>query len=93
MKKLFALLLALCMVFALAACGEEPAAEGPKPRDDGLPVNDPAKCVYCTLCAKKCPQGAITVDRATKSWKLDAEACVGCGICAASCPKKCLQLR
>ena len=37
-----------------AACGEEPAAEGPKPRDDGLPVNDPAKCVL-TLCAKKCP--------------------------------------
>ena len=23
----------------------------------GKPENDPAKCVYCTLCAKKCPQG------------------------------------
>ena len=29
MKKLTALLLALMMVFALAACGEEPAAESP----------------------------------------------------------------
>src|SRR5699024_7244126 len=27
MKKILALLLALCMVFAFAACGEEPAAE------------------------------------------------------------------
>lgn len=68
-----------------------PAAQAGKA--GGKPVNDPAACVYCTLCAKKCPQGAITVDRAAKSWKLDAEACVGCGICAASCPKKCLQLR
>lgn len=68
-----------------------PAAQAGKA--GGKPVNDPAACVYCTLCAKKCPQGAITVDRAAKSWNLDAEACVGCGICAASCPKKCLQLR
>ena len=43
----------------------------------GKPENDSARCVYCTLCAKKCPQGAITVDRAAKSWKLDAGACVG----------------
>ena len=59
----------------------------------GKPVNDASKCVYCTLCAKKCPQDAITVDRAAKSWVLDAEKCVGCGICAASCPKKCLTLK
>lgn len=59
----------------------------------GKPVNDASKCVYCTLCAKKCPQDAITVDRAAKSWALDAEKCVGCGICAASCPKKCLTLK
>ena len=31
MKKLFALILALAMVFALAACGEEPAAESAEP--------------------------------------------------------------
>ena len=37
---------------------------------------DPEKCVYCTLCAKKCPQGAIEVDRKEKTWKLDSEKCV-----------------
>lgn len=70
---------------------QSPAAAPGK--DGGKPVNDPNVCVYCSLCAKKCPQGAIAVDRAARSWKLNAEACIGCGICAASCPKKCLNLR
>ena len=66
--------------------------ESAAPAAGGHPVNDPNKCVYCTLCAKKCPQQAIMVDRAAKTWALDAEACVGCGLCAASCPKKCLTM-
>ena len=74
---------------APAAPAEAPAAEV-KPRDDGKPVSDPAKCVYCTLCAKKCPAGAIEVDRANKTWKLDDEKCVACGTCAEACPKKCI---
>lgn len=57
------------------------------------PSNDASKCVYCTLCAKKCPQEAITVDRASKSWSVDTEKCVGCGLCAASCPKKCITMK
>ena len=56
-------------------------------REDGKPVYDPAKCVYCTLCAKKCPAGAITVDRAAKTWTLDEDKCVSCGTCAEVCPK------
>ena len=72
-----------------AAPAEAPAAEV-RPRDDGKPVSDPAKCVYCTLCARKCPAGAIEVDRANKTWKLDDEKCVACGTCAEACPKKCI---
>ena len=76
---------------AEAAKAEEKSAEAPapaiQPRDDGKPVQDPSKCVYCTLCAKKCPAGALTVDRAPKTWTLDEESCVGCGSCAAACPK------
>ena len=63
-------------------------AEPPKPRDDGRPVQDPAKCVYCTICAKKCPAGALEVDRAAKTWKLDEDLCIGCGTCAGVCPKQ-----
>ena len=82
---------------AEAPKAEAPKAEAPKaeaapaapvqPRDDGKPVQDPSKCVYCTLCAKKCPAGALTVDRAAKTWTLDEDACVACGTCAAACPK------
>ena len=71
------------------AKAEAPAAEV-KPRDDGKPVSDPSKCVYCTLCAKKCPAGAIEVDRANKTWKLDEDKCVARGTCAETCPKKCI---
>lgn len=74
---------------APAVSADAPAAEV-KPRDDGKPVSDPAKCVYCTLCARKCPAGAIEVDRANKTWKLDDEKCVACGTCAEACPKKCI---
>ena len=70
-----------------------PKAPAPAGRAGGKPVNAGDAGVYCTLCAKKCPQGAITVDRAAKTWALDAEKCVGCGLCAASCPKKCLTLK
>ena len=63
-----------------------------KPRDDGKPVQVPSKCVYCTICAKKCPAGALTVDRAAKTWELDEDACVGCGTCAEACPKKAILM-
>ncbi|MDO4973286.1 MAG: 4Fe-4S binding protein [Eubacteriales bacterium] len=81
---------------AEAAKAEEKSAEAPapaiQPRDDGKPVQDPSKCVYCTICAKKCPAGALTVDRAAKTWVLDEDLCVGCGTCAGVCPKKAIVI-
>ena len=72
-----------------AAPAEEPApvAAPPQPRDDGKPVQDPAKCIYCTLCARNCPAGALTVDRKAKTWVLDEDLCVACGTCQGACPK------
>ena len=44
MKKIFALLLALCMVFALAACGQQAApAEKPAEQPTEAPVEEPAE--------------------------------------------------
>ena len=63
-----------------------PAAP-PEPRDDGKPVQDPSKCIYCTLCARNCPAGALTVDRKAKTWVLDEDLCVACGTCQGACPK------
>ena len=48
-------------------------------------------CVFCGLCAKNCPESAITVDRANKSWTVDEEKCVQCGMCTQKCPKKSLS--
>ena len=75
---------------AEAAKPEEAApapAAAPQPRDDGKPVQDPSKCVYCTLCARNCPAGALTVDRKEKTWTLDEDLCVACGTCQGACPK------
>jgi ech hydrogenase subunit F len=49
-------------------------------------------CVYCTVCAKKCPTGALAVNRAQKKWAIDRLLCISCGYCVESCPKKSLEL-
>ena len=48
-------------------------------------------CVFCGLCMKNCPEGAIQVVRAEKKWEVDASKCVQCGLCVGKCPKKCLS--
>ena len=53
---------------------------------------DPEKCIFCGICAKKCPADAITVDRNSKSWEINPFKCVICGVCAEVCPKKCLYM-
>lgn len=49
-------------------------------------------CVYCGMCQRKCPADAINVDRANKTWELNAFRCIICGECVASCPKKCITM-
>ena len=48
-------------------------------------------CIYCGLCARNCPENAITVDRASKSWSVDHDKCIQCGKCISKCPKKVLS--
>lgn len=77
---------------ASSAEAAAPAACAVVPRDDGKPVCDETKCVHCTLCARKCPQGALEVDRAAKTWKCNYDECIACGACAAACPKKAIVI-
>ncbi len=49
-------------------------------------------CVYCTVCAKKCPTGALLVNRAEKKWVIDRLRCINCSCCVEICPKKSLTM-
>ncbi len=41
---------------------------------------------YCPA-AKKCPSGALHVDRKTLRPTFDRLKCTGCAVCASSCPR------
>ena len=61
--------------------------------DSGNKVRiDPEKCICCGMCARRCPAGALAVDRKGGTWSIDPYACVVCGECIESCPKHCLTM-
>jgi formate hydrogenlyase subunit 6/NADH:ubiquinone oxidoreductase subunit I len=58
----------------------------------GLVSFNKETCVHCGLCAKKCPTGALIVDRGNKKWSINRLRCISCGYCVEACPKKSLGL-
>ena len=47
-------------------------------------------CIFCGICAQKCPTDAIKTDREAKSWTISRMGCIQCSCCVEVCPKKCL---
>ena len=45
---------------------------------------DPAKCTGCTMCARKCPAGAIS-GTVKNPHVIDQAKCIKCGACEATC--------
>jgi len=48
------------------------------------------KCIFCGICARKCPSDAIAVNREAKSWEISRMGCIQCSCCVEVCPKDCL---
>jgi ech hydrogenase subunit F len=67
---------------------ERPAFE----RSRGRIVLNSDTCILCSICARRCPADAITVDRKNGKWELNAFRCIICGECAAVCPKKSITM-
>jgi ech hydrogenase subunit F len=68
-------------------------ARKPFPRTRGELVNDVSQCIFCGLCARKCPSKCLKVEKgkAEGVWTLEFLACVGCGVCVDVCPVHCLS--
>lgn len=49
-------------------------------------------CIYCGMCMRRCPTGAIQVDKKASSWSIERLQCIQCGYCSEVCPKKCLRM-
>jgi NADH-quinone oxidoreductase subunit F len=48
---------------------------------------DPAKCVGCTICARKCPSQGIDGEK-KEIHVIDQNECDACGVCFEVCPSK-----
>ena len=53
---------------------------------------DPAKCLACGICARKCPVTAISGGK-NLIHIVDQEKCIKCGTCFESCPPKFAAIR
>lgn len=47
-------------------------------------------CILCGICAKECPQDAISLGEYII---VDHDKCIGCGTCVDKCPKDVVRIR
>lgn len=53
---------------------------------------DIEQCIFCGICVRKCPTGALAVSKEERSWEIERLKCIQCNSCVDTCPKKCLTM-
>lgn len=53
---------------------------------------DIKKCTMCGVCQKRCPTGAITVDKEAGTWTINRFDCIQCRTCVRDCSFDCLTM-
>lgn len=70
-----------------------PVETRPAPEDlKGHIENRIEDCTLCGVCAKRCPSGCISVDKAAGTWSIDGFDCIQCRVCTRECPQNCLTM-
>ena len=64
----------------------------PFPGARGTLEFDLATCVFCGLCARRCPAAAITCSREDRYFAIEQLTCIACGVCVDVCNKDSLRL-
>ena len=62
------------------------------PHTRGHVENDINACIFCGLCARRCPTHALGVDKKERSWSIERFNCVQCNCCVEICPADCLRM-
>lgn len=64
----------------------------PPPGLKGHVVNHIDDCILCGICMRRCPTGALTVERSEDIWSIDRFHCIQCYSCVRECPRQCLSM-
>jgi len=54
--------------------------------------NDINACIFCGLCARRCPTHAIGVSKQERFWSIERFKCIQCNCCVEICPANCLLM-
>ena len=58
----------------------------------GYIKNNVEQCNLCTVCEKRCPVGAIKVERDDRKWIINHYQCIQCGYCVSECRQGALEM-
>ena len=62
------------------------------PHTRGHVENDIDACIFCGLCARRCPTHALGVSKDGRTWSIERFNCVQCNCCVEICPANSLRM-